>query len=133
MNPFTHFLARQLRPRQLQALIDYWDTLEALIIQVYKTHSATAADEADYRRVRAWLQRYYPTWEEALRPHWQKAQVGGRPADHDPFQRLIAPESVAAFVTDWEAMQTLPAAREALNRLILAQTALSSEQPDVSS
>lgn len=121
MNPFTHFLARYVLRRPLHQFINHWDALEALVIQVYKTGAVTATDEATYQQVRAWMQRHYAAWEEALRPHWQVAQAGGEPVSQDPFRLLIRPEKATAFVGNWAALQTLPAAREALNRLIMAE------------
>jgi hypothetical protein len=40
--------------------------------------------------------------------------------EQDPFLRLLAAEQASDFVGDWEAMQYLPAAREALNLYIQA-------------
>lgn len=120
MNPFTRFLAARLADPSLQALIRAWDELEALVIRVYKSGQATPEDEATYAHVRAWLTRHYAAWAPALQPHWQAALVAGIPAPGDPFLRLTAAVSALDFVGDWEAMQNLPAAREALNRLVLA-------------
>lgn len=121
MNLFTHFLKQWNRNKDLDLLVDHCDALEALIIRVYKQGEATAADEAEYHALRSWLQNNYGQWEKQLQPLWREATVAGAPAQQDPFRRLIEAESAADFVDDWQAMQNLPAAREALNRLVLRQ------------
>lgn len=127
MNPFTRFLRQWAQDdAELEQLVEQWDALESLVIRVYKEGEASAADEEAYRAIRRWMRENYHAWQEALRPYWQEAQVGGRPAETDPFLRLTAPESASAFAGDWEAMQMLPAAREALNRVIIEQSNKSS-------
>lgn len=120
MNIFTRFLSGGLQDGRLEEWISHWDVLEALVVRVYKGKGATAEDEGEYGRIRPWLQENYSQWQVALKPHWQVALVAGKPAKVDPFERLMRAERAADFVGDWEAMQVLPAAREALNRLLLA-------------
>lgn len=119
MNLFTRFLRQWLHDPDLEQLVEHWDALEALVIRVYKGGKATEADEAEYQTLRSWLEANYPAWQKQLHSHWRRARVGGKPAATDPFLRLFTPPSAAAFVGDWEAMQHLPAAREALNALVL--------------
>lgn len=119
MNLFTRFLRQWSRDPDLETLVEQCDALEALIIRVYKGGQATAADEAEYQALRGWMEANYPSWQPLLLPLWQEATVAGKPAATDPFLRLTAANSAQAFVGDWEAMQHLPAAREALNRLVL--------------
>lgn len=119
MNLFTRFLKQWNRDKELDLLLEHCDALESLIIRVYKQGAASAADEAEYHALRAWLLANYLQWEKELQPYWRRTQVAGATAEKDPFRRLIAPEAAADFVGDWEAMQNLPAAREALNRLVL--------------
>jgi hypothetical protein len=40
----------------------------------------------------------------------------------DPFANLLEPAQASDFVDNWTAMQTLPAARESLNMLLLDNT-----------
>jgi len=123
MNPFTRFLRQWTRDDAgLDQLVEHCDALESLVIRVYKEGEATAEDEARYQKIRRWMRDNYASWQEALRPFWQQAQVAGRPAAEDPFLRLTDPESASAFVGEWEAMQFLPAAREALNRFVIQQS-----------
>lgn len=121
MNPFSKFLRQWSRQPDFDHFVEQWDRLERLVIAVYKAGQARPEDEQTYAEVRTWLGQHYGRWSEALRPHWQEALIGGAPAVEDPFLRLTRPENAAAFVGDWQAMQHLPAAREAINRLLLAE------------
>lgn len=119
MNPVTRALARRLEDDHLRAFIAHWDALEVLVIRVFRVKEATPEDEAEYRRLRSWLQENYPRWQEALRPHWQQAMMAGEVAQEDPFARVMAASQARDFVGNWPAMQALPAAREAINRLLV--------------
>lgn len=121
MNLFTRFLARNNRDADLQTLIAHWDRLEAVTIAVFKGKRAGPDDEAEYAEVRAWLLAHYPAWEAALAPHWRQTLTAERPTAEDPFRRIFRAERAADLVGDWGAMQHLAAAREALNRLVLAR------------
>lgn len=123
MNRFTRFLKQWMgNEEDLGLLIQHLDALEALVIRVYRGKTATPADEAEYGKLRLWLEEHYPAWQEEMRPYWQKAQVGGQPAKQDPVRRVLQAQAAADLVGDWEAMQNLPAIREALNRLVLARS-----------
>lgn len=120
-NPFTRFLSRQVQDRRLLQFVAWWDRLEALVIAVYRANQAGEADEREWAEIRAALVSLYPGMAGVLQPFWQQAQVSGQPADQDPFAHLLTAPQAAAFVGNWDAMQRLPAAREALNHLILAR------------
>lgn len=119
MNPFTQAILKRKKDRRMRDFVRYWDALEALVIRVYKAGCATPEDEKEYRRVRAWLQKNYPRWQRELDPYWRATRIAGEPAAEDPFASLIARSSAAEFVGDWRAMQSLPAAREALNEFLI--------------
>lgn len=120
MNPFTRFLMQWSSDAPLEQLVQRWDVLEALVIRVYRGGEATSADEATYQEVKKWLDSHYPQFESALSDYWQKSKVGGTVEHGDPFRYLFAPARAAEFVDNWPAMQHLPAAREALNQLVVA-------------
>lgn len=122
MNPFTRFLRQWSGDKKLETLIEHCDALEALIIRVYKRGYSGAGDEAEYQALRRWMNTNYPAWEETLQPIWKELKVGGALAQEDPFLRLTCAEHSAEFVDDWKTMQHLPAAREALNKLVLARS-----------
>ncbi len=120
MNPVTQSLAKRLNDPQVTDFVTHWDALESLVIQVYRSGQATHEDEAEYQHLRRWMRRAYPQWQEDLHPHWSPAKVAGETVGEDPFVRLTSPDTAEDFVENWAAMQTLPAAREALNGLLIA-------------
>jgi hypothetical protein len=119
MNPFTASLLARIQDPPLARFVSAWDALEALVARVYRGGAATDADEAEHRRLRAWLAARYPEWRGALAAWWPLTRVGREPTRADPFAAILTIESAAGFVDNWAAMQTLPAAREALNRLLI--------------
>ncbi len=121
MNPFSRFLRQWSGDEHFDQFVARWDRLEALVIRVYKQGAARPEDEADYAALRPWLRAHYATYQATLEPLWRDTLVGGQPAGEDPFLRLLHPEQAAGFIGDWPAMQHLPAAREALNRVLLAE------------
>lgn len=124
MNLFTRYLTRRNNKNaSLQQFVDHWDALELLIITVFKSKQATNEDRQTYARLRTALTDSYPHFADALQPLWKPALVGGVPAPEDPFRRLFVHDSAEKFIGDWVAMQNLAAAREALNWLVLQQTA----------
>ena len=122
MNPFTRFLSQFSRRRNtaLDAFIARWDTLERLVIRVYKEDAVTAEDQRLFDENWPWLLQNYTIWQAALASYWPTTLVGGVPAPQDPFLRLLRVVGPEAFRNDWEAMQYLPAAREALNQMLVA-------------
>ncbi len=119
MNPVTRRLVDQLGERRIARFVARWDALEALVIRVYREKAASPHDETAYARLRRWLHRRYAGRQDALRPYWQAATINDRPLTEDPFLCLLAVERAAGFVDNWPAMQTLPAARQALNEWLV--------------
>jgi hypothetical protein len=120
-NPFTDTLVKQIKNESVIKFVGYWDRLEALVIRVYKGKEATPDDEREWSQMRSWLLKDHPRWQEALHPFWQGATVGGEPARDDPFERLLTYTHARDFAGNWLAMQTLPAARQALNSWLVEQ------------
>jgi hypothetical protein len=120
MNIVTQELARRTKDRHLQEFVSQWDRLEALVISIYRINVAAAEDEAAYRKLKDWLRKGYPHWQQALRTHWQVTRVAGEIITEDPYLKILAVQDAGSFSGNWEAMQTLPAAREALNSLLLS-------------
>jgi hypothetical protein len=118
-NPYTHSLAQGTAAADLRAFIELWDRLEALVIAVYRGKSADPAELAEYDTILPPLRRHYSANAARLRPHWRQATVEGRPLEDDPFESLLEADTAARFIDNWAAMQQLPAAREAINRLLL--------------
>lgn len=126
-NPFTAELLARLAERRavdaaaLAPFVAAWDRLEALVIDVYRAGRAGRADEAAWAALRPSLAAAYDGIAAPLAAHWPRVRAGGRPCATDPFRTLLETPSAAAFVGNRAAMQTLPAAREALNRLLVAR------------
>jgi hypothetical protein len=118
-NPFTESLIRQIKNDSIVRFVSYWDRLEALVIRVYKGKDASADDEREWSQIRTWLQKEVPGIKDVLHPFWQGATIGGEPAREDPFERLISFGQARDFLGNWAAMQTLPAARQALNQWLV--------------
>ena len=122
VNPYSRFLRGRVQRRRAEAaaLLDAWDRLETLVIGVYRLGRAGEAEELELRAIRAWMQANYRRYAAELEPHWRAVQAGGEPMQVDPFRALWETPAAARWVGDWSSMQRLPAAREALNRWLLA-------------
>ncbi len=120
-NPFSRFLRQWNENAGLDEFAEYWDALEAVVVGVYREKMTLAAAEEEFGRVWPWLRQNYGQWRAALRPYWQQTKAGGAPTQADPFQMFLDMQSPQEIVGNWRAMQHLPAAREALNHLVLAQ------------
>jgi len=119
MNPFTRFLNQWSRNKPFAEFIAHWDLLEQITIQVYQQKMEPDVARADFDRVWPWLRQQYPHWEPALRPFWQQTYAAGQLTQTDPFRLLLHIQQPEAILGDWNAMQHLPAAREAINRFLL--------------
>jgi hypothetical protein len=125
-NPFSRFLRSRLAGRRGDAgiaadeFVAQWDRLETLVIAVFRTGTSRGEDEAAYRALAADLRRRYAVVEPELAPHRDGVRAGGDTLDGDPFRALLAAPDAAWFVGNRRALQLLPAAREALNRWLLA-------------
>jgi hypothetical protein len=117
-NPYTQALLPPSGPGReaTLAFVAHWDALESLVLAVYRQGGSSPAEEAEWRELRAWLQRHYPERAAALAAH----RPGG-PAAPDPFLALLQAPDADAFAADRPGLARLPAAREALNRWLLAQ------------
>ncbi|MEX0788125.1 MAG: hypothetical protein WD040_04935 [Anaerolineales bacterium] len=118
MNPFTrHLLETSGRP-ELGPFVEAWDAMESLVIRIYRTGAAGPEDETEYAALQLVLARHLGVWGAALETLWPVATIAGRPAESNPFEEILRRPAASAFVGDWGAMQTLPAARQAMNSLL---------------
>lgn len=113
MNPATAPLLERVKDRSLRRFVHDWDELEALVVRVYRSGSPSESDAREFTYLRRRLRRAYQRWEAALRPHWPEH------LEHDPFRHILNLPEAASLVENWEAMQTLPHARQAINQLLL--------------
>ncbi len=121
MNPFTKFLRQWSANEDFDVFVTYWDRLERLTIQVYRQKIPVEMAQSEFDEVWPWLRERYGRWQPLLEPYWRQNLVAGNPAETDPFLLLLDKQSPDAISGDWQAMQHLPAAREALNQYIMAQ------------
>ncbi len=119
MNFFTRLFGRHNRYCDLRNFVQQWDELEELLIHIYKFGVASPVETRAHAEIRSQLQRFYPHWQVQLHPYWTYTLAGGEIVKDDPFLQLLAIEQADDFVDNWRGMQTLPAAREALNQLLL--------------
>ncbi len=123
MNPFSRFLGQWSSNAGFEEFVTYWDGLESIVVRVYRQKATPDDVTADFDRIWPWLREAYPAWQPMLQPYWEATKAGGEPTQTDPFALLLAFSGPAAIEGDWRAMQHLPAAREAINRLLQDQGA----------
>lgn len=122
MNPFSKYLSQWSADRDFNGFVAQWDRLEGLVVGVYRQKIDLTAAEAEFGKIWPGLRRDYAMWVEVLRPHWQATRAAGEATQVDPFQLLLDLDSPASITGNWRAMQHLPAAREAINRYLVAQS-----------
>ncbi|MFO7661872.1 MAG: hypothetical protein R6X18_04680 [Chloroflexota bacterium] len=118
MNPFTKYLRQWSGDSELTAFIDDWDRLERLVISVYRGKLEPEAAAAEFDLVWPRLGKRYQKWQEILMPYWTNTQVAGKAVETDPFRLLLGLPNPLAIPGNWQLMQHLPAAREAINRYL---------------
>lgn len=119
MNPVTQSLLKQLNDPQLDAFAADWDALNELVIEIYQQKSLTFAQQERFFELQERLRAAYPPLAAELEPHWRAARVKGELIVGDLFLAVIEKSSAKEFVENWDAMRTLPAAREALNMMLI--------------
>ncbi|KAA3645644.1 MAG: hypothetical protein DWQ07_11940 [Chloroflexi bacterium] len=118
MNPVTQNLLDQLPGHPITEFVQAWDVLDFHAIQIYRNKLVTPQREAEFEEILSQLANHYPKWQVPLETHWRSISIKGQALLDDPFRKLIN-LSANDWVDNWQAMQTLPAAREALNNLLV--------------
>ena len=121
MNPVTRALLKDLGDGKLDAFAEDWDSLESLVVEVYKQKSVSFEQREEFLRLRERLLERYAPLSEELGLFWPHTKIRGELLTSDPFAGLIQSEAAQDFVDNWEAMRALPAAREALNHMLMAR------------
>jgi hypothetical protein len=121
MNPVTQALLRDLNDTELVAFVTDWDALNDLVIEIYQQKSLTFEQQERFFELQERLRAAYPPLAAELAPHWRTARIKGELVIGDPFAAIIEKQSAKDFVENWDAMRTLPAAREALNNMLMAR------------
>jgi hypothetical protein len=60
-------------------------------------------------------------WADVLERHWREVLIDRIPLRSSPFEDVLAVSEAAGVIGNWDLMRTLPAAREALNGLLLVR------------
>jgi hypothetical protein len=121
VNPVTQSLLKQLNDPKLSAFAADWDALTELVIEIYQQKSLTFAQQEQFFELQERLRPAYSRLAAELEPHWRTARVKGELVVGDPFRAVIEKASAKEFVENWDAMRTLPAAREALNMMLMGR------------
>lgn len=122
MNLVTQTLIERLGYHPIAELVRWWDPFEAAVIHVYKTGTVLEEDRILLMAAREEINQQYDRWQKTLQPYWQDLLIEGKPVNSDPFRQLLAFDRPESFLDNWAAMQTLPVAREAINRFLWDQT-----------
>jgi hypothetical protein len=121
MNPVTAALVKELKDPAWSAFVEDWDQLNDLIIEIFKQKSVSFEQQELFFALQERLRQRYPLLAAQLEPFWHAAKIKGEVITSDPFQALFGQGSAREFVENWDAMRTLPAAREALNEMLMAR------------
>lgn len=119
MNPFTNYLRQWSADNDLASFIDDWDRLERIVIGVYRKQITPDSANDEFERVWPRLRARYPQHQPGLSTYWPKTKAAGEPTQTDPFELLLSLPNPQAITGNWQAMQYLPAAREALNQYLV--------------
>ncbi len=119
MNPVTRAILQGIKDPDLHHLVEDWDRLERMVIEVYKSKQVGEGVEEEHRRIKQQLEQALPRYLPALEPYWRQIRVEGILLDRDPFSFVLSASEPRDWIGNWPVMQHLPAAREALNHYLL--------------
>jgi hypothetical protein len=119
MNPVTRRLLDEIDDPDLAEFALAWDGFEELVVRLYRKGKDTPDEAEQYSRRRQSVRQVIQRWLEELEPYWKATQVDGVPPRQSPFLDILTVEEARGVVGNWELMRRLPAAREALNHLLL--------------
>ena len=105
--------------RQIMTFAANWEILEELVADVYAKGQVDPKDRDLFGSLKLALKRYYRSLAEELQPFWQQVKVAGRALTKDPFAELLDTPGLTTLITNWEVMEQVPAAREALNLILV--------------
>jgi hypothetical protein len=105
---------------QVRLFLANWELLEELVSEVYSKGQVDPPDRDLFGSLKLALKRYYIALADELRPFWRQVRVAGRKLKQDPFVELLDVPGLSAFITNWEVIEKVPAAREALNLMLLS-------------
>jgi hypothetical protein len=112
--------ANSVDEKNIEALIANWEIFEELVEEVYSKGEVEPTDRHLFGSLKLAIQRYYLQLADELRPFWMQVKIAGQLLKNDPFAELLDTPGLSAFLTNWDRMQMVPAAREALNLLLVS-------------
>ena len=118
MNPVTKTLLEELGDHSIAEFVQWWDAFEGTVIRVYKTKTVLEEDSLRLLEAREAIAHIIGRWQVVLKPYWQDLLIDGAPVSADPYRHLLDFDRPDSFIDNWAAMQTLPVAREAINRFL---------------
>ena len=124
MNPVTRRLLDDIDDPGLAEFALAWDEFEDGLVRLFRGDALTAPEERRLDEVRQALPRRLDRWENMLVPHWKATRIDGATPSQSPFRIVLAVER-ADLPGNRPVMRALPAAREALNMLLLERAARS--------
>jgi hypothetical protein len=121
MNPVTRSLLKKVPEAELHHFVEGWDELEALVVQIFRQKSVTFHQQEIFFGLQTSLLEGHAKYKAELDGFWPTTKVKGDFVRMDPFLQLLRVSAAREFVENWEAMKTLPAAREALNQMLMTR------------
>ncbi|MGH2582011.1 MAG: hypothetical protein ACRDFQ_03850 [Anaerolineales bacterium] len=119
MNPVTESLLKDIDDEGLKNFVHQWDQFEQLIIEINRQKSLSFAQQEDFFELQSKLTASYVTWESEMELYWRQTRIKEGNLMEDPFRLLLDSESARDVLGNWEAMKLLPAAREAMNLMLM--------------
>lgn len=121
MNPVTQGLLAQLNEPSLATFAQNWDDWESLIIEIYRQKTVSFAQQERFFVLREALQPEYAALAAELGQFWPHVRIKGESLTTNPFEALLVLPAAKQVVENWTAMRYLPAAREAINQLLMGR------------
>ena len=106
--------------REIKTFAANWDLLEELVSDVYSKGEVDPTDRDLFGSLKLALKRYYQQLGEEFQPYWTQVRVAGRVLTRDPFAELLESPGLSTIISNWDVMSKVPAAREALNLMLVA-------------
>jgi hypothetical protein len=112
--------ANSIDEKNIETFIANWEILEELVEEVYYKGEVEPTDRHLFGSLKLAIKRYYLQLGDELRPFWMQVKIAGQFLKNDPFVELLDTPGLSAFLTSWDRMQMVPAAREALNLMLVS-------------
>jgi hypothetical protein len=119
MNPVTKSLLKDISDNSLKAFVHQWDRFEQLIIEINRQKSLSFTQQQEFFDLKEKLGASYSPWESEMRIYWRQTRIKEGNLTTDPFRLLLNSDTAHDVLGSWEAIKLLPAAREAMNLMLM--------------